>query len=117
MNCKNEREKLRDGIIDAVKDNDSERAFFGENRETNIITIKVKEKDEENPAEYIKYKMKYIIKGILKEDFVNKKKEQEYLDFIVNEMLSGDKITDHHSFDIPSFKSLREFVDMYGDEE
>ena len=61
--------------------------------------------------------MKYIIKGILKEDFVNKKKEQEYLDFIVNEMLSGVKITDQHSFDIPSFKSLREFVDMYGDEE
>jgi hypothetical protein len=61
--------------------------------------------------------MKYIIKGILKEDFVNKKKEQEYLDFIVNEMLSGVKITEHHSFDIPSFKSLREFVDMYGDEE
>ena len=27
------------------------------NRETNIITIKVKEKDEDNPAEYIKYKM------------------------------------------------------------
>jgi hypothetical protein len=61
--------------------------------------------------------MKYIIKGILKEDYVNKKKEQEYLDFIVNEMLSGVKITDQHSFDIPSFKSLREFVDMYGDEE
>ena len=61
--------------------------------------------------------MKYIIKGILKEDFVNKKKEQEYLDFIVNEMLSGVKITEHHSFDIPSFKSLREFLDMYGDEE
>jgi hypothetical protein len=61
--------------------------------------------------------MKYIIKGILKEDFVNKKKEQEYLDFIVNEMLSGVKITEHHSFDIPSFKSLSEFVDMYGDEE
>lgn len=61
--------------------------------------------------------MKYIIKGILKEDYVNKKKEQEYLDFIVNEMLSGVKITNHHSFDIPSFKSLREFVDMYGDEE
>jgi hypothetical protein len=27
------------------------------NRETNIITIKVKEKDEDNPAEYIQYKM------------------------------------------------------------
>jgi hypothetical protein len=27
------------------------------NRETNIITIKVKEGDDENPAEYIKYKM------------------------------------------------------------
>jgi hypothetical protein len=60
--------------------------------------------------------MKYIIKNILKEDYVNKKKIQEYLDFIVNEMLNGVSI----KLDFPpnpTFSTLRQFVDLYGEEQ
>jgi hypothetical protein len=60
--------------------------------------------------------MKYIIKNILKEDYVNKKKNQEYLDFIVNEMLNGVKIK-KDDLPNPTFSTLSEFVDLYGDEE
>jgi len=60
--------------------------------------------------------MKYIIKNILKEDYVNKKKNQEYLDFIVNEMLNGVTI----KLDFPpnpTFSTLSEFSDLYAEEE
>lgn len=60
--------------------------------------------------------MKYIIKGILKEDYVNKKKNQEYLDFIINEMLNGVTIKKDYPPN-PTFSTLRQFVDLYGDEE
>ena len=60
--------------------------------------------------------MKYIIKNILKEDYVNKKKNQEYLDFIVNEMLNGVKIKKDFPPN-PTFNTLSQFVDLYADEE
>lgn len=60
--------------------------------------------------------MKYIIKNILKEDYVNKKKSQEYLDFIVNEMLNGVKIKKDYPPN-PTFNTITEFVDLYGNEE
>jgi hypothetical protein len=60
--------------------------------------------------------MKYIIKNILKEDYVNKKKSQEYLDFIVNEMLNGVKIKKDYPPN-PTFSTITEFVDLYGNEE
>lgn len=60
--------------------------------------------------------MKYIIKNILKEDYVNKKKDQEYLNFIVNEMLGGVTIENDYPPN-PTFTTLREFIDLYGDEE
>jgi hypothetical protein len=60
--------------------------------------------------------MKYIIKNILKEDYVNKKKTQEYLDFIVDEMLNGVKIKKDYPPN-PTFNTITEFVDLYGNEE
>ncbi|MHA2010476.1 MAG: hypothetical protein ACXACY_25200 [Candidatus Hodarchaeales archaeon] len=61
-------------------------------------------------------KMKYVIKNILKEDYVNKKKGQEYLNFIVNEMLGGVTIENDYPPN-PSFDTLNDFLDLYGDKQ
>ena len=61
--------------------------------------------------------MKYIIKNIIKEDYVNKKKNREYIDFVVNDVLDSITLTDYHPFDDGRFSTISEFVSMYGEEE
>ena len=60
--------------------------------------------------------MKYIIKNILKEDYVNKKKNQDYLDFIVNEMLNGIEIEKDWPPN-PPINSLTDYLNLYGEYE
>lgn len=61
--------------------------------------------------------MKYIIKNIIKEDYINKQKIREYIDFVVNDMLDSITLTDYHPFDDGRFSTISEFVSMYGEEE
>jgi len=60
--------------------------------------------------------MKYIIKNILKEDYVNKKKNQQYLDFIVDEMLNGIIIEKDYPPN-PTVSSLTDYLSLYGEYE
>ena len=60
--------------------------------------------------------MKYIIKNILKEDYVNKKKNQQYIDFVVDEMLNGIVIEKDYPPN-PTIESLTDYLNLYGEYE
>lgn len=60
--------------------------------------------------------MKYIIKNILKEDYINKKKNQQYIDFVVDEMLNGIVIEKDYPPN-PTIESLTDYLNMYGEYE
>jgi hypothetical protein len=60
--------------------------------------------------------MKYIIKNILKENYVNKSNDQKYLNFVLDEMLDGVEIEKYYPSN-PTFSNFMEFLDLYAYDE